>query len=172
MMRRFLLIAGLVSLLAYVPVMNCLAENSALTNTNENENSLDDLSWLVGHWQANAFGGICEEVWSPPSSGSMTGTFKLAVNGEISFYEIIILTIEDGGPTMRLKHFNSDLTGWEEKSDMITFPFVKLTDKKLQLEGITYSSSSFDSLQIDMNIRNAEGKIDRHIFNFWRISKD
>jgi hypothetical protein len=70
---------------------------------------------------------------------------------------------------MRLKHFNSDLTGWEKKDDVITFPFVNMTDNELQLEGITYRSTSVDSLQIEMSIRNAEGTVNHHVINFWRV---
>ena len=49
-------------------------------NTEENNPKkypLENLNWMVGHWQGEAFGGVCEEIWSPPSGGSMTGTFKL-----------------------------------------------------------------------------------------------
>lgn len=28
--------------------------------------SLADAEWIAGHWRGEAFGGITEEIWSPP----------------------------------------------------------------------------------------------------------
>jgi hypothetical protein len=36
---------------------------------------LERLSWLAGQWHGEAFGGTCEETWTPPSGGSMVGTY-------------------------------------------------------------------------------------------------
>ena len=33
--------------------------------------SIEQLSWLAGHWRGEALGGIVEEHWAPPSAGSM-----------------------------------------------------------------------------------------------------
>ncbi|MCP4609522.1 MAG: hypothetical protein GY845_12485 [Planctomycetes bacterium] len=166
MIQRLYQMAVLVALLVCVPMLKGFtqtnakrAANCGITNTTMNENSLNDLSWLVGRWEGNAFGGTCEETWNPPSGGTMVGTFKLAVDGVISFYELAILSIEGGGPTLRLKHFHSDLTGWEEKDEMITFPFVKMTNNELQLEGLTYRSLSVDSLQMEVSLQNDEGNV-------------
>ena len=49
--------------------------------------SLSDVSWIQGHWKGEAFGGITEEIWSPPLGDSMTFSFKLVVDNTVSFYE-------------------------------------------------------------------------------------
>jgi hypothetical protein len=38
--------------------------------------TLDEVSWFAGSWSGEAFGGTFEEVWNPPSEGSMVGMFK------------------------------------------------------------------------------------------------
>jgi len=43
---------------------------------------------LQGHWKGEAFGGITEEIWSPPLGDSMMFVFKLVDEGKVVFYEI------------------------------------------------------------------------------------
>jgi hypothetical protein len=147
------------------------SESSDAGSAAGSEINLESLSWLVGSWKANAFGGVCEEVWSPPSAGTMTGTFKLVVDGKVSFYELFIMTIENGGPTLHLKHFNADLTGWEEKDEVITFAFIEMTDNELRLDGLTYRSISADSLQIELQMKGSDGKVRTQMFNCWRVGR-
>ncbi len=45
---------------------------------NSPEATLEDVSWIAGHWKGEAFGGIAEEIWSPPLGDSMMFVFKLA----------------------------------------------------------------------------------------------
>ena len=47
----------------------CNSQSNTL-QYNENEGSpeatLKDVAWIAGHWKGEAFGGITEEIWSPP----------------------------------------------------------------------------------------------------------
>jgi len=120
---------------------------------------------LVGHWEGEAFGGVFEEVWQPPSAGSMCGTFKLIVNEKVSFYEIFIITIDSSGPNLNLKHFNADLTGWEEKDEVVNFPFISFNDNELQFDGLIYRKTSDETMQIILKMKNSEGKITENIID-------
>ena len=53
--------------------------------------TLSEVAWMEGHWKGKAFGGITEEIWSPPLGGSMMFSFKLVSDGSVQFYEIGIL---------------------------------------------------------------------------------
>ncbi len=74
---------------------------------------LEALSWLEGHWVADAFGGISEEVWLPAAGDSMHGVFRLTMDGKMNFSEFIQLTVEDGHIMMRFEHFRPDYSTWE-----------------------------------------------------------
>ena len=100
------------------------------------EPSLDDFAFLVGHWRGEALGGVAEEVWLEPAGGQMVGTFRLVKDGEVSFYEIF--TISEPDLTLRLKHFHGDLVGWEEREEIVTFPFVSAGDGEAIFEGLTF----------------------------------
>ena len=58
--------------------------------------TLSDVSWLVGNWAGEAFGGKFEEAWNPPSAGSMVGFFKLLGDEDVAFYELLLLVEEEG----------------------------------------------------------------------------
>ncbi len=121
---------------------------------------LRELAWLTGYWVGDGFGGTCEEIWSKPSAGSMVGSFKLSVDGTVRFYEIFTLTIDSAGlPTLRIKHFNADLTGWEEKDKVVVFSYETATDSSLTIGAVTYRRLAADSLHIDVRLKNKSGKL-------------
>ena len=85
-----------------------------------------DFSWLAGTWAGEGLGGQVDEVWSAPAGGAMVGHFRLMKDGKPVFYEILTLLEVDGSLEMRLKHFNPDMTGWEEKAGFVTFKLARL----------------------------------------------
>jgi len=97
---------------------------------------LAQMDWLVGQWSGEGIGGApAMESWLPPAGGTMVGTFVQQTAGQdegedgapaIMFTEHMYLTEEGGTLVLRLKHFGADLTGWEEKGDMLTFRLVEI----------------------------------------------
>ena len=140
-------ILGLLILLLIIP-------RAEQTNT---ISSLDEIQWLVGNWQGPGFGGICEEVWLPASAGSMVGTFKMSINDEVQFYEIMTITIDSSGPLLNLKHFNADLTGWEEKDEEVNFQFIYAKENELSVGATTYKRFTDDSLLILVKVGTKDG---------------
>jgi hypothetical protein len=131
--------------------------------------SVSDLSWMAGHWRGEAFGGVCEEVWSPEFGGSMVGTFKLVSDGKVNFYEIMTLTPDSTGPVLNVKHFNPDLTGWEEKEEVMNFSFVRAGEHEAIFSGLTYERIGDDSLRITVSVKGADGSARQEIIDCARI---
>ncbi len=119
---------------------------------------LSAISWMAGHWKGDAFGGITEEVWTPPLGGSMMCTFKLVMDGSVTFYEIVTITEEGGTLMLRLKHFHSNLKGWEEKDETVDFKLVKVTEDKVYFDGFTFERISDDEVNIYVVIDDDRGK--------------
>lgn len=94
--------------------------------------TLGQMDWLVGQWVGEGIGGApAMESWLPPSGDTMVGTFVQTKHGEdgaeaIMFTEHMYLMEENGSLVLRLKHFDADLTGWEEKGGMLTFRLVSI----------------------------------------------
>lgn len=132
--------------------------------------TLAEVAWLAGHWQGPALGGLSEEVWTPPLGGSMMGSYKLVRGDSVIFYEILSLVEADSSLVIRLKHFNADLTGWEEKAEVRSFRLVRLTPTEAWFEGMTIRRLDPDHLQIHLAINMQDGGIREEEFRYARVS--
>lgn len=132
------------------------------------EASLADISWIQGRWKGKAFGGVTEEVWTPPLGGSMMCAFKLVVDGKVQFYELVTITEVENTLMLRLKHFHEDLKGWEEKDETIDFPLVKVTPDKVFFEGFTFEKVNDEEMNIYVRIEDKEG-IREQKFNYKQV---
>lgn len=132
-------------------------------------NKYDQLSWLVGSWEGEAFGGVCQEIWEANAGGTMTGTFKLISGNKISFYEFMVIDLSLEQPALILKHFNANMTGWEEKDSVITFPIISMNDKELIFDGMTYITNGSDSLTITLSTKHRDGKVDEIVIGCKRV---
>jgi hypothetical protein len=130
--------------------------------------TLADMAWLVGHWTGTGLGGVSEEVWAEPAAGAMMGMYRLVVNGKLVFYEFMNLAEENGSLSLRLKHFNADMTGWEEKDRFVTFRLAKLTPTEAWFGGLTFKRVAADRLEIFLALRRADGTIREEAFRMER----
>lgn len=93
---------------------------------------LAQMDWLVGQWSGEGIGGApAMESWLSPTGPVMVGTFVQTTASDdaapgIMFTEHMYLMEEGGTLVLRLKHFGADLTGWEEKDEMLTFRLVAI----------------------------------------------
>jgi len=119
--------------------------------------TIEDAEWLSGRWVGEGLGGEMEEIWSPPVGGQMVGHFRLVRDGAPVFYELMLLDIADGGLRMRIKHFNPDFTGWEEKDAWVTFAPVSVSAEELVFSSLRIVRQGEDSLLMYLRIRYADG---------------
>ncbi|MBM3818698.1 MAG: hypothetical protein FJW14_06735 [Acidimicrobiia bacterium] len=113
-------------------------------------------------------GGVSEEVWAEPAAGAMMGTYRLVVNGKLVFYEFLTLVEENGSLALKLKHFNADLTAWEEKDRFVTFRLAKLTPTEAWFGGLTFRRVTNDRLEIFLALRGADGNVREEVFRMER----
>lgn len=118
--------------------------------------TLADMRWLTGHWRGEAFGGNTEELWTEPAGPNMSGLYRLVKGEKTIFYEIMVVTEENGSLVFRLKHFNADLTGWEEKNEVRSFPLVSKKDGAMHFEGMSFHPDG-DKLTVYLAVDH-EGK--------------
>lgn len=155
---------AIVMIAILVIVSAAAGKTAAASDTTEDAMiSIKDLDWMVGHWQGEAFGGVCEEVWSPVSGGTMVGTFKLLVDGKVKFYEIMTITPDSAGPVLRVKHFDPELKGWEDKDKSAEFRFVRAGDREIQFGGLTYTRKGEDSLRIVVTMSHKDGSTSEEV---------
>ncbi|WP_400079760.1 DUF6265 family protein [Winogradskyella sp. R77965] len=130
------------------------------------EPKLENIAWISGTWHCEVFGGHAEEIWSEPSNGSMMATFKFTNNNRVSFYEIEVIREVENTLILQLKHFRSDLKGWESKDDTVDFPLIEITKNKAVFEGLTFEKVSDSEMNVYVDIENDKGETETAKFAY------
>ncbi len=125
--------------------------------------TLEDARMLVGSWTGTAFGQRFEEVWNPPSAGSMVGLFKLFGDDGVAFYEILLLTVDDGTLSLKVRHFNADFTAWEDRDDYVDFRLVAIEDGALHFGGLSFYRDGDDALDGYIVMRSGDEVTEHHL---------
>lgn len=149
-MRVFLIIIAML-----MPASALAQEVRSLGDASSPAATVDQLDWLVGSWEGTGFGGQSHEAWLPPVGGQMAGIFHQSNDGELVFYEILQIVPRDGSLAVRLKHFNADLSGWEDNSaeSALEFPLVAIEGQTAFFSGLTYELVDTDTLHIHLRLR-------------------
>lgn len=82
------------------------------------------------------------------------------------FYEFFAIVEREGSLALRLKHFNADLTGWEEKDVVREFPLTAVSPGKWEFSGITYERAGKGRMTVTVLIRNQDGAQELLTFKF------
>lgn len=116
-----------------------------------------DLAWLTGHWIGDGLDGKVEEFWAPPTGDNLIGMFRLMKEGKTSFTEFFSIVQEGESLVLKLKHFDPQLKGWEEKDKAVEFPLVKLSATEANFDGLTYRKRDDGSLMVYVVFKNKDG---------------
>ena len=148
--------------------IGCKAQNTkSFTEGGKSpEATLQDVSWIAGHWKGEAFGGVAEEIWSPPLGDSMMFVFKLVSEGKVQFYEVG--HIQQTGETLllQLKHFHGSLKGWEEKDDTVDFKLVQIDGNRVYFDGFTIEKISGKEINMYVVVGDEDGSSEEVKFNY------
>ena len=158
--------------------MSNLASNDGWPNTRRWDRKeampaarIADVAWIAGHWSGEAFGGTAEEIWSSPSGDSMMGMYKMVKDGAVVFYEFLVIVEESNSLMLRLKHFDSRLSGWEEKEDSIEFPLVEYTSNEAFFDGLTFRKVDDDTLEAFVLLKHEDGGLEEVGFHYRRVGR-
>ena len=125
--------------------------------------TIEDAAWLAGSWTGTAFGKRFEEVWNPPSAGTMVGCFKLYSDQGVEFYELLLLSVEEGSLSLKVKHFSADFSAWEEKDDFVDFRLVKKGDGALHFGGLSFYRRDDGSMDGYIVMKNGDELREHHL---------
>jgi hypothetical protein len=130
--------------------------------------TIADMEWYAGRWTGAGLGGLNEEVWSPPRDGTMMGMYRMIKDGKPVFYELLLITEENGSLAIKLKHFHADLRGWEERDASVRFPLVAKRDGRIYFDGMTFERSGADKVKVYLAIEQKDGKVHEETFEYSR----
>lgn len=135
--------------------------------------SIYQLGWLEGLWVGEGIDGApAMESWLPPTGGTMVGTFvQETADGAIMFTEHMYLMQEGESLVLKLKHFNADLTGWEEKDGMLTFRLLALEPCAAYFQSLTLRCDGADGLIAAVRMQSDKPEPQELLFRFSRASR-
>jgi hypothetical protein len=129
-----------------------------------------DAAWLEGAWVGVGIDGAeAAESWLPPSGGTMAGIFlQEKPDGSVMFTEMMYLTEDAGSLVLKLKHFNPDLTGWEEKDDMVRFHLLSIEPCAAYFSSLTYRCEPDGGLLVAVRMKGEGAEVKELVFRFKR----
>lgn len=129
--------------------------------------------WLEGLWQGEGIDGApATESWLPLTGNTMVGTFiQQTPEGDILFSEHMYLAEEGDSLVLKLKHFNADLTGWEDKAGMVTFRLLSLDFCAAYFSGLTIRCDGNDKLVVAVRMKSDAAEPKELLFRFNRAAR-
>ena len=87
--------------------------------------TLNDLSFLEGHWKGTYNGGPIEAGWTAPEGSNIMGYIRMIKDDKPALYEVFAFEQGEKGPIARVKHFKPGLIALEEKNVSDTYNFIE-----------------------------------------------
>ncbi len=154
------------SVLIAVALLGSACVAQAQTEQPARAATIEDASWLAGRWVGEGFGGQMEETW-PPVGGQMVGHFRYWREGQPQFYEFLMMDVVEGGVRMRVKHFNPDMVGWEEKDGWVTFEPGSVGPDALVFDGFEIRREGADRVVMRLRMRRGDA-VEEEVMHFQR----
>ena len=173
----------LLFLLVFIPfVFACdystsrIKENStllkfpAVVNGEESSTtSVYQLEWLTGQREGSHDGGILEQTWLPPRSGTITALVRSTKESETRFVEIIHISEINGSLELNLQIFNNSLEPKNISASYFRIHKFELTDmgdKYIAFKGVSdgaHRSLSYQRSEDDVFSINIETNVGERI---------
>ena len=133
--------------------------------------TIDQLGWLAGEWRGDGIDAPATEVYSQALGGQIAGHFvQMDKQGGVAFQELVQIFPRGGSLVYRVRHFNADFTGWEDKSGrFVEFPLVALEPNAAYFAGLTVRRDG-DKLVSTVVIRE-NGKAEEISFRYTRVKR-
>lgn len=123
--------------------------------------NLNQLKWLKGTWVGDMNGIEVEHVILDEQGSQISGFVRSVENNNtIRFYEITLFAKVGESVSYRVKHFSSDLKGWEPQNEFVDRPLVDHNPGTLYFDGITFKKTGENSFTVYFLIQHGENKGD------------
>ena len=73
---------------------------------------------------------------------------------------------------LRLRHFNPDLKGWEEKDAPLAIPLSRLGPAEAVFGGLSYRRVNEDTLRIHIEMRQKDGSVEHEEHDYYRVGPE
>ena len=91
------------------------------------------------------------------------------MDGAPTFNELLVLREEQGSLIVRLKHFDPDMTGWEDKAQVVTMPFLGTRDGLVHFDRMSFQVTGPDTLTCYLAESAKDGTVREVEFHYTRV---
>jgi hypothetical protein len=165
-MKKLFLLLLLIPLVFACDYSTSRIEENSIVSVEESSNiSVYQLDWLTGQREGSHDGGILEQTWLSPRSGTITALVRSTKDSDTRFVEIIHIREINGSLELNLQIFNNSL---EPKDISATysrihkFELSEIGDKYLVFKGISdgaHRSLSYQRSEVDVFSINIETNV-------------
>ena len=152
----------LILLLLFIPLVSCdysasrIEENSTVSGEKSSTKSVYQLDWLTGQREGSHDGGILEQTWLTPRSGTITALVRSTKESDTRFVEIIHIREINGSLELNLQIFNNSLEPENISatySRIHKFELYEIGDRYLAFKGVS------DGAHRSLSYQRSEGDI-------------
>jgi len=132
------------------------------------QQTLDQLAWLAGHWQGGSGNRVTEELWLPPAGGLMLGLNRdISAKGK-AFFEYLRLEATDGEIFYRASPLGGTTTSFKL---VVCKPAKAVFENRAHdfPQRITYALTEPDKLQVTIS-GIVDGKTECRSWSWTRLS--
>ena len=118
----------------------CLSFLKVVSREESSTISVSQLEWLTGQREGSHDGGILEQTWFPPRSGTITALVRSTKEPETRFVEIIHIREINGSLELNLQIFNNSLESENISatySRIHKFELTEVGDRYLTFKGVS-----------------------------------
>jgi hypothetical protein len=161
-----------IALLLAISTPAAAQHTRAMTDAAPPPASVDQLAWLAGSWVGSGMGAEVTETYSAPLGGRITGHFAMADGkGGVAFTELVDYVPVGRSLAYRVRHFNPDMTGWEDKTGKaILFALVAVEKDHWFFDGMTIERTAANAMTMWVRT-NDKGKVAEVPFRFTRAAQ-
>ncbi len=166
----------LVLCLAAIPLASyCYVSIARAEDMPNTSSKLEAFRWLTGTWVGKDNPDLYE-VWTDPIDDAMIGIFRWTKKNKLWMTEHLSITVDEGVPVFRLRHFARDMVAWEDKNGALTYPLTSATNNEIIFENpkrdhprrFIYRRISHDSYSVTL-AGGGNAKDDSDVFEFQRV---
>ena len=152
----------LILLLLFIPLVSCdysasrIEENSTVSGEKSSTKSVYQLDWLTGQREGSHDGGILEQTWLTPRSGTITALVRSTKESDTRFVEIIHISEINSSLELNLQIFNNSLEPENISatySRIHKFELTEIGDRYLAFKGVS------DGAHRSLSYKRSEGDI-------------
>ena len=133
-----------------------IEENSTVSGEESSTTSVYQLDWLTGQREGSHDGGILEQTWLPPRSGTITALVRSTKESDTRFVEIIHIREINGSLELNLQIFNNSLEPENisaSYSRIHKFELNEVGDRYLAFKGVS------DGAHRSLSYQRSEGDV-------------